>query len=116
MSGLGKFHGVTLTLERALGMHSMGSLSFTYGAVAGVKVILMRTQDNNPLALELNVGLQESGKFAFPFYAELKRQTNENLRPRNRYLQNQARDQKDCFSNCYKAKSIWLCSRSWIAS
>lgn len=55
--GLGNFHNLTLTLERALGQHSMGSVSFTYGALAGVKVLLRRTQDNNPLSLELNVGL-----------------------------------------------------------
>lgn len=58
VGGLGNFHNLTFTLERALGMHSMASISYTYGAVAGVKVILMRTQDNNPLALEVNIGLQ----------------------------------------------------------
>lgn len=55
--GLGNFHKVTLTLERALGQHAMASLSFKYGASAGVKVLLRRSQDNNPLALELNLGL-----------------------------------------------------------
>lgn len=55
--GLGRFNNVSLTLERALGTHAMGSVSFTYGAMAGVKVILRRTQDNNPLALEVNAGL-----------------------------------------------------------
>ena len=55
--GLGAFHNVTMTLERAFGAHAMGSVSFTYGAMAGVKVLLRRTQDNNPLALEVNVGL-----------------------------------------------------------
>jgi hypothetical protein len=35
----------------------MGSVSFTYGALAGVKVLLRRTQDNNPLALDIDVGL-----------------------------------------------------------
>lgn len=55
--GMGNFHNVTVTLERALGTHALGSLSVTYGAMAGVKVLLRRSQDNNPLALELNVGL-----------------------------------------------------------
>jgi hypothetical protein len=55
--GLGNFHNVTFALERALGPHAMGSVSLTYGAMAGVKFLLRRTQDNNPLALEVNIGL-----------------------------------------------------------
>ena len=64
--GLGNFHNVTCTLERAFGTHAMGSVSVTYGAMAGVKVLLRRTQHNNPLALEVNVGLVgEFGELCF---------------------------------------------------